>query len=167
MDNNNNVKRIIIVLLVIAIFIMSSAYALLYRNLRINGNASVVASWKVEITGIQEGKKVGNAVSTSVPTYTISTASFDAQLESLDDSIEYVVTIKNGGKIDAKLNNIITTQSGDSSIVYEIIGVSENDILKAGTSVDVTIKVSAKSTAIIKEKMNSSVTIIFGYIQNV
>jgi len=144
--DNNKFKKIVILILVATIFIMSSAYALLYRNLRINGNASIVASWKVGITGIKEGTKIGSAVSTSVPSYTISTASFDAQLENPNDSIEYIITIKNSGKIDAKLNNITSTQSGNNSIVYEIIGINENDVLKAGESVEVKIKVSLKDT---------------------
>jgi len=165
--DNSKIKKVVIVLLVVAIFIMSSAYAILYRNLTINGNASVVASWKVQITGIKEGTKVGNAISTSIPTYTISTATFNAQLNDSNDSIEYIVTIDNSGKIDAKLNSITIVQNGDKSIIYEVIGINENDILKAGSSIDVTIKVSADDTATIDESIDSSVTIAFNYIQNV
>ncbi|MBQ7136443.1 MAG: hypothetical protein IJO43_00500 [Bacilli bacterium] len=164
--DNNKLKKIVIFILFIAIFVMSSAYALLYRNLRINGNASVIASWKVGITSIKEGAKTGNAVSTSVPSYTISTANFDAQLENPNDSIEYIITIENSGKIDAKLNDITSTQSGNTSIVYEIIGINENDVLKAGESIEVKIKVSLKDTINIDGAMNSSITIVFSYIQH-
>ena len=167
MMDDSKIKKMVIALLIVAIFIMSSAYAILYRNLTINGNASVIASWKVQITGIKEANKVGNAISTTVPTYTISTATFNAQLNSVSDSIEYIVTIDNDGKIDAKLNSITVAQSGDKSIVYEVTGVKENDILKAGSSVDVTIKVSANSATGISDSMNSSVTIAFNYIQNI
>lgn len=166
--DNSKIKKIIICLLVVAIFIMGSAYAVLYRELRINGNASVVASWKIGITGIKEGNKVGSAVSSSIPIYTVSTASFNAELHHPDDSIEYIITIENSGGIDAKLDKITVATSGDETIVYEIIGVTEGSILKAGESINVTIKVSVnKNVTVIENKAESSLTAIFNYIQNV
>lgn len=165
---NSKLKKFVMILLVVAIFIMSSAYALLYRNLRINGNASVVASWKVGISGISEGTKVGNAYSGSIPTYTVSTATFDAKLQDVGDSIEYVVTISNNGGIDAKLDNVTVAPTGSNSIVYEVIGANKNDVLKAGSSINVTVKVSLdKNMTAVTEDLSGSVTIIFGYVQNV
>ena len=165
---NGKLKKLVIVLLIVAIFIMSSAYALLYRNLRINGNASVVASWKVGITGITEGQKVGHAYSGSIPTYTISTATFNAVLQDVNDSIEYVVTISNNGGIDAKLDNITIIPTGNNSIVYEVIGMNKNDILKSGSSVNATVKVSLdKSVTSITEDFSGSVTIVLAYVQNI
>lgn len=165
---NSKLKKVMILALVLAIFIMSSAYAVLYQELRINGNASVVASWKVEISGIKEGAKTGSATSASIPTYTASTATFNARLTESNDSIDYVVTIKNNGRIDAKLKNITTSQSESSAIVYEILGLSENDVLKAGESIEATIRVKVDpSVTNVSETINSSITIIFNYIQNV
>lgn len=166
--DNSKMKKIIIFVLIVAIFIMSSVYAILYQELRIHGNASVIASWKVGITGIKEGTKTGNATSISVPNYTLSTATFSAQLQDSSDSIEYVVTIENSGRIDAKLNDITTSNDGSSAIIYELSGVAENDVLKAGESIDVTIKVKVDSSVTnIDKTLNSSVTIIFNYVQNV
>lgn len=166
--DNSKLKNLIIFMLVVAIFIMSSSYAILYQNLRINGNASVVASWKVEITGIKEGNKIGSAVSESIPTYTTSTATFNAQLSDIADSIDYIVTIKNSGKIDARLNDITTSLNGDSTIVYELLGTEKNDILKAGESINVTVRVKVSpSVTSIDKTTNNSITIIFGYVQNI
>lgn len=165
---NGKLKKLVIVLLIVAIFIMSSAYALLYRNLRINGNASVVASWKVGISGITEGEKKGHAYSNSIPTYTVSTATFDAVLQDVNDSIEYVVTISNNGGIDARLDNITIAPSGSSSIVYEVTGIKKNDLLKSGSSVTATVKVSLdKNITSITEDFSGNVTIIFAYVQNI
>ena len=165
---NSKLKKIVIFVLVVAIFTMSFAYASLYQQLRINGNASVVASWKVEITGIKETNKVGNAYSVSIPTYTVSTATFNAQLQSSSDSIDYVVTIENNGKIDAKLNDIVTTVRGNNTIIYEVLGVSENDVLKAGEKVDVTVRVSLDPKVTnVTDTVNSDVMLIFNYIQYV
>ena len=166
--DNSKLKNFIIFMLVVAIFIMSSSYAILYQNLKINGNASVVASWKVEITGIKEGNKIGNAVSESIPTYTTTTATFNAQLFDIADSIDYIVAIKNSGNIDARLSDITTSLNGDSTIVYELLGVQKDYVLKAGESIDVTVRVKVSpSVTNIDRTTNNGITIIFGYVQNV
>lgn len=165
---NNIFKKVVIVLLVIAVFIMSYAYALLYKNLRINGNAEIVASWNVGITGIREGEKKGNAYSNSIPTYTTSTATFDAKLESLNDSIEYIVTISNQGRIDATLADIVMVKSGNPMIQYEVVGVNKTDVLKAGESVEATIRVFASSSANeLDDSSKGNVVIRFSYIQKI
>ncbi len=166
--NNSRVKKIVIGVLVLTILIMSVAYANLYQELRIHGNASVIASWKVEITGIREGDKQGNAVSTTVPSYTSSTASFNANLSDINDSIEYIITIKNSGKIDAKLNSITKAVNGNDTITYEIIGATKDSILKSGDTIEVRVKVGVNpSITEITETVNSSSTIIFNYVQNI
>ena len=165
---NSKLKKFVIIILVIAIFIMSSAYALLYRNLRINGNASVVASWKVGISNIVEGTKVGYAYSDSEPTHTVSTATFNAVLQHVDDSIEYVVTISNSGDIDARLDNITILPTQNNSIVYEVTGIKKDDVLQSGSSVNATVKVSIddKVTSI-EKNFSGSVTIVLSYVQNI
>ena len=166
--NDSRIKKIAIVALVICISIMSIAYASLFQQLKIHGNASVIASWKVEIVGVKEGNVVGNASSVSTPNYTSSTARFDVSLTSVSDSIEYLVTIKNSGDMDAKLDEIITNKTGSDAIMYEISGVADNDILKKGESTTVKIKVSIDPKVGINEpKINNEMTIIFNYIQNV
>lgn len=166
--NDSKIKKITIFVLIICIFIMSMAYASLFQQLKIQGNASVVASWKVEITGIEEGEIIGGASSTSTPSYTSSTARFDVNLSSEEDSIEYLVTIKNSGDLDAKLDSIVTNKTGSDAIVYEISNINEDDILKKGESVTVNIKVSIDPNIGINESnIKTEMTIIFNYIQNV
>jgi len=166
--SDSKIKKITIAILILCILVMSVAYASLFQRLRISGNASVTASWKVEITGIKEGNKTGGASSISVPSYTSSTANFNARLTNVSDSIEYLVTIKNSGEIDAKLNSIITSKTGSDAIVYEIIGVSENDVIKKGETLTVTVKVSIDPKIGINEpSINTGMTLIFNYIQNV
>ena len=166
--NDSRIKKITIVALIICISIMSMAYASLFQQLKIHGNASVVAAWKVEITGIKEGNIVGGASSVSTPSYTASTARFDVNLTSENDSIEYLVTIKNSGDLDAKLDSIVTNKTGSDAIVYEISNVNEKDILKKGDSVTVKIKVSINpNTGINESNIETAMTILFNYVQNV
>lgn len=166
--NDSRIKKITIGILIVCIFIMSMAYASLFQQLKIQGNASVVAAWKVEITGIKEGNIVGGASSTSTPSYTSSTARFDVNLSSEEDSIEYLVTIRNSGDLDAKLDSIVTNKTGSDAIVYEISNINEDDILKKRESVTVKIKVSIDPNIGINESnIETEMVIIFNYIQNV
>lgn len=165
--NDSKMKKITIGALIICILIMSVAYANLYQQLRIKGNASVVASWKVEITGIKEGNVVGDAKSISTPSYTSSTARFDVMLTNASDSIEYLVTIKNSGDMDAKLDSVVTNKTGSDAIVYDILGINEGDILKKDESVTVTIRVGIDpKIGINEEKIDTGMTIIFNYTQS-
>lgn len=166
--NDSKIKKITIVALIFCISIMSMAYASLFQQLKIQGNASVVASWKVEIVGIKEGTIVGNASSVSTPSFTTSTARFDVLLTSASDSIEYLVTIKNSGDMDAKLESIVANKTGSDAIVYEILDVNEGDVLKKGESVTARIKVSIDQTIGINEpNIDAGMTIFFNYVQSV
>lgn len=165
--NDSKIKKIAIAALMICIFIMSIAYANLFQQLKINGNASVVASWKVEIVGIKEGTIVGNASSISTPSYTTSTARFDVKLTSVSDSIEYLVSIKNSGDMEAKLDSIITNKTGSNAIVYEILGVNEGDILKKDETTTVRVKVAIDpNIGITEDNINTEMMIIFNYMQS-
>jgi len=166
--SDSKIKKIAMATLMICIFIMTIAYANLFQQLKIQGNAAVVAAWKVEIVGIREGNVVGTATSVSTPSYTSSTARFDVSLLSPNDSIDYLVTIKNSGDIDAKLDSVITNKIGSNAIVYEILGVKENDVLKKDESVTVTIRISINPKVTINEaEVNSEMTIDFNYTQSV
>ena len=82
-------------------------------------------------------------------------------------AIHNILLVKNNGKIDAKLDNLTTIKSNDDTIIYEVLGVSENDVLKAGEELDVTVRVSIDPNKDISSDMNSNLTVIFNYIQNV
>ncbi len=165
--NNNRIKKIVIIILVLTIFIMSTAYAVLFNQLNIGGNASVTAYWKVEITDIREGTIVGTAYSIDVPTHTTSTASFNASLSNSADSIEYIVTIKNSGSIDARFNDYSFIKTGDAAIIYDIEGANKDEVLKAGQSKEIIIRVRFDSNNEIVDGLSSDAKIIFNYIQNV
>lgn len=166
--NDSRIKKITIAVLIFCILVMSIAYANLFEQLIINGNASVIASWKVEITGIKEGNKTGGAYSKNIPTFTSTSARFDVELTSETDSIEYLITMKNSGDIDAKLDSITTSRTGSDAIIYEITGINENDIVKKGESVVVTVKVSIDPNIGINESnLSTDMTLYFNYSQSV
>ncbi len=164
--NNNKIKKITIVILILVIFVMSTAYATLYRKLKIGGNAHVSADWKVEVTDIRETETLGQASSVSLPTFTASTVTFHASLVEKTDSITYTIKIKNSGIIDARLSDIVSTQS-DATIIYEIGGINKDDVLLAGEEKIVTVKISLSPSTLEGEPVSNEVSIIFNFIQNI
>lgn len=123
-------NRVIIALAVIVAF-MAVGYAILQQQLTINGTANIDAKWDVKITGIEgsflEGAK--NTVDDDgftelVPTFTDTTATFNATLPVPGAEADYTITVKNEGTIAAMLNGLpdletINAQDPEQ-IIYEV-----------------------------------------------
>lgn len=121
-------NRVIIALAVIVAF-MAVGYAILQQQLTINGTANIDAKWAVKITGI-EGSFIEGASNTFedmteiVPTFTDTTATFNATLPIPGAEADYTITVKNEGTIPAMLNGLPdlgTTNAEDpQQIIYEV-----------------------------------------------
>ena len=95
-------KNIIIGTLVIVILAMAVGYSAFATQLTLNGTAEITGVWDVRIVNI-EAQEVSEGCDSGEPQYTNTSATFDAKLEKPGDSINYVITIKNAGTIDATL----------------------------------------------------------------
>lgn len=166
--SESKIKKFTIVMLSVTILIMCLAYSRKFQQLQIDGNATVTKAWNIEITDIKEGKIVGKARSEKVPTRTSLTATFNTVLSDYNDSIEYIVTIKNSGEIDAKISNIIITQDNEL-FNYEVLNVFEGQPFNAGTTKDVIIRVSInqKEYDATNQVNSSSFSVVFNCVQNV
>lgn len=135
-------KNILIGALLFTIVVMAVGYAAFATTLNINGTATIAGEWDVEITNI-ESAFTGTASDKTTPTYTATTATFDANLMAPGDTATYTVTVKNKGNIDAKLNSITLTPQADGSdaIIYTVKSQpNANDVLTAGSSTTVVIE---------------------------
>ncbi len=114
-----NGKNILIAGLLVAIMVMSVGYAAFASQLNLNGTTTIDGEWDVEITAIKASNVTGDAVA-GTPSYTASTATFNATLKKPGDAITYTVTVENKGNIDAKLNDTVFTEgaNGSPAIVY-------------------------------------------------
>ena len=136
-----NNKRIILCALLIALFIMAVGYSAFASKLTLNGVAEIVGEWDVKIIGI-EAQNVSKDSDAGSPEFTDTTVSFDAKLAKPGDSIDYVITIKNAGNLDAKLDEILFISdevNGSPAIIYSTTNLS--DILSAGETTTITVKV--------------------------
>lgn len=164
----NQVKLIVGVLVVIVVMVTASI-VLAYNSdiLKPTGHSGHGdARWKVEFTSIAEGEKVGNANSRYMPYYTATYASFYVDFVSPGDAITYDLQISNLGTIDSVLNSIdFITNHYKDAIKYEIEGIEVGDVIKAGESKNLKIKVSYELTSTVAVEFDEPISISFVFGQ--
>ena len=115
-------KNLIIGVLAAIIAVMTTAYAAFATTLTINGSATISGVWDVEIISITSAF-TGTASDRTAPSYTATTATFDADLKAPGDKATYTITVKNKGSISAVLKSITLTPddtNGSSAITYTV-----------------------------------------------
>lgn len=133
--------------------LMSVGYAVFATTLTINGNATITGSWNVEIISI-ESSFTGTADNKTAPSYTATTATFDADLKAPGDKATYTITVKNKGTITASLSSIVLTPDdtdGSSAIIYTI---------DSQPDVDSTLTANETTTVVISATYDSTVTAV-------
>lgn len=166
---NKKVKNILLLILLLVVLGMTIGYAALAQLLNINGTANITASWDIKITNIAEGTLSGAKSKTAaVVSGDKLSATFDVDLLYPGASATYIVTVQNGGTIDAKLESITGIDTANSAapsgIIYSINAV-ESDVLNNGDSKDYTVTVKWEDTNAIPEVKTKSATITLNYVQ--
>ena len=98
-------QHMIIMGLIGVIFGMTIGYSALNSLLNINGTSEITSDWDIHFESIEEGTMVG-ATTIEATTDKGTTATFNVDLEKPGSSAEYIVTVKNGGTIDAVVDSI-------------------------------------------------------------
>ena len=137
-------RNIIIISLVGIMLCMVVGYAAFSTNLSITGTSKVTSSWDIRITDVTNGEATGDAENAKAPDWDTLSASFEANLYSKGDAMEYDVTIENKGTLDAKLDNIITNAENANSeaVIITFTGYKKGEVLEAGTSKQVHVKIA-------------------------
>ena len=166
MHRNRKKRNIVIFSLVGILFLMVAGYAAFSTNLEIKGTSKVTSSWDIEITNVNEASKTGQAENVNIY-YDKLTASMEADLYDVGDSMEYDVTIENKGTLDAKLNDILTNieKENNEAVLITFSGYTKGEILKANESKQVHVKIEYNPEYTGGET-SSEVEINFDYVQN-
>ena len=128
-----NKKNIIIGVMIVAVLVMVVVYAALMTRLTINGTGNITSTWNIEITSITSNI-TGTAYNIENPTYNGTNATFNAGLRKPGDKIEYSITIKNSGSVDAIINEVNIKTTGSYVIIYTIEGIQNQERLTSGAS---------------------------------
>ena len=128
-----NKKNIIIGVMIVAVLVMVVVYAALMTRLTINGTGNIISTWNIEITSITSNI-TGTAYNIENPTYNGTNATFNAGLRKPGDKIEYSITVKNNGSVDAIINEVNIKTTGSYVIIYTIEGIQNQERLTSGAS---------------------------------
>lgn len=172
MNRKREKKNILIGVLLATVVLMSVGYAALASQLDINGTSSISSKWEVKFTSMSNGTAVGSATNKTPATFTSTTTTFDVELVSPGDSMTYEIIVSNTGTLDAKLDSIVglpTSSTGDA-IIYTVSGVNEGDVLTAGSTDTITIKVeydSSVETQPTADQLSKTLSVTLNYVQSV
>lgn len=160
-------KNVFMAIIFAVALIMTSAYAAFASRLTISGTATIANTWDVKIMGISVGNKSTTAAG-GTPTFTSTTATFAASLKQPGDYVEYVVTVKNNGNLDATLNTIVIAPANAEGdlVTYAVTGVTEEDDLLTGATHTVTVRAefdSSVSEQPTEEQVSKAVSITLNY----
>ena len=162
-------KNYAVIALVCALAIMAVGYSLLAQTLTINGTATIASDWDVAITNITEGTPTGSAANRTEATHTGTTATFDVTLNQPGDTMTYVVTVHNGGTLNAKLTGLTVTpeESEVEGIYFDVTGVEQNvTTLDAGEDNQITVVVGWRQTGTdMPEELSQTLTVSLTYEQ--
>ena len=143
---------------------MVAGYAAFSSVLNIKGTSIISSNWDIKITKIESKNATSGATNKEEPTGegTLS-ATFNVDLKNPGDSIDYEITVTNGGNINAKLNEINLTNTENPAIKFTVTmikdGVEITDIekmketsLKAGENSIFKVKIEFLTGVVIDEK---------------
>ena len=136
---NRTQRNYIIVGLCMILVIMGVGYAAFQSQLKIIGTSNITSNWNVKITNIESEVVSGVPTDAETPGYTDTTATFKTRLTSPGDTMQYDVTVSNEGNIDAKLDKITVPENTNPAIGFEVTGIREGALLKAGNTALLTV----------------------------
>ncbi len=167
MHRNKKKRNIVIIFLIIILLCMVVGYATYSTNLKLKGTSEITSSWDIKITNVTQGTPSGQAENAIAPDWDELSASFEANLYSKGDAMEYDVTIENKGSLDAKLQNVLTNieKENNEAVNITFSGYTKGEILKAGSIKIIHVRIEYNPNYE-GEETSSEVEINFDYVQN-
>ena len=145
-----NSKNIIIIALLTVIVIMAVGYSEFATQLTINGTAQIIGEWNA-----------------GTPEFTVTSATFNAELSRPGDKIVYEITIENAGTINATLQSATFTtdeENGSPAIKYETTQPAQT--LNSGETTTFTVTVMYdENIEQVPEVTTKTITGIIEYVQ--
>ena len=162
---NRTQRNYIIIGLCMILVIMGVGYAAFQSQLKITGTSNITSNWSVKITDIQSKVVSGTPSNISEPTHTDTTATFKTKLVLPNDTMQYDITVSNEGDIDAKLDKINVPESNNPAIGFEVNGIREGALLKAGNTALITVIVKYNNVTEQPDNLTADFTVTLDYSQ--
>jgi len=160
-------RNIVIGALCGVLLLMTVGYAAFSDILNIKGTTNINSNWDISITNVESKNIVGGASNAEDPTWDKLTATFKTNLVSPGDSIEYDVTVENKGTLNAKLDKITLSDTKNPAIIFTSSGITEGEVLNAGSTAVLTVKVEYDQSVTSQPKdKTSSLGVTLDYSQS-
>ena len=162
-------KKMVITTLVCVLVFIAVGYALLTQAIKVGVEGTLNGVWDVYISDIKLKNSTGRAQELN-PAYVSNkvNANFEVDLYMPGDSVEYEVTVKNDGNIDATLRTIATNATNTNEDIRFTHTIKQGEVLKKESEAKFTFKIvfDERATTLPTNSDPIEVTMKLDYLQN-
>ena len=162
-------KKMVITTLVCVLVFIAVGYALLTQAIKVGVEGTLNGVWDVYISDIKLKNSTGRAQELN-PAYVSNkvNANFEVDLYMPGDSVEYEVTVKNDGNIDATLRTITTNATNTNEDIRFTHTIKQGEVLKKESEAKFTFKIvfDERATTLPTNSDPIEVTMKLDYLQN-
>lgn len=162
-------KKMVITTLVCVLVFIAVGYALLTQAIKVGVEGTLNGVWDVYISDIKLKNSTGRAQELN-PAYVSNkvNANFEVDLYMPGDSVEYEVTVKNDGNIDATLRTVATNATNTNEDIKFTHTIKQGEVLKKESETKFTFKIvfDERATTLPINSDPIEVTMKLDYLQN-
>ena len=162
-------KKMVITTLVCVLVFIAVGYALLTQAIKVGVEGTLNGVWDVYISDIKLKNSTGRAQEVNPASVSNKVnANFEVDLYMPGDSVEYEVTVKNDGNIDATLRTIATNATNTNEDIRFTHTIKQGEVLKKESEAKFTFKIvfDERATTLPINSDPIEVTMKLDYLQN-
>ena len=162
-------KKMVITTLVCVLVFIAVGYALLTQAIKVGVEGTLNGVWDVYISDIKLKNSTGRAQELNPASVSNKVnANFEVDLYMPGDSVEYEVTVKNDGNIDATLRTVTTNATNTNEDIRFTHTIKQGEVLKKESETKFTFKIvfDERATTLPTNSDPIEVTMKLDYLQN-
>lgn len=162
-------KKMVITTLVCVLVFIAVGYALLTQAIKVGVEGTLNGVWDVYISDIKLKNSTGRAQEVNPASVSNKVnANFEVDLYMPGDSVEYEVTVKNDGNIDATLRTVTTNATNTNEDIRFTHTIKQGEVLKKESETKFTFKIvfDERATTLPTNSDSIEVTMKLDYLQN-
>ena len=162
-------KKMVITTLVCVLVFIAVGYALLTQAVKVGVEGTLNGVWDVYISDIKLKNSTGRAQEVNPASVSNKVnANFEVDLYMPGDSVEYEVTVKNDGNIDATLRTVTTNATNTNEDIRFTHTIKQGEVLKKESETKFTFKIvfDERATTLPTNSDPIEVTMKLDYLQN-
>ena len=166
---NKKKKKIVITTLACVLVFIAVGYALLTQAIKVGVEGTLNGVWDVYISDIKLKNSTGRAAEVNPASVSNKVnANFEVDLYMPGDSVEYEVTVKNDGNIDATLRTVTTNATNANEDIRFTHTIKQGEVLKKESETKFTFKIvfDERATTLPTNSDPIEVTMKLDYLQN-